>query len=784
MSLRIDARRGRSGGVNAGMVTPGRSASVGDLGLSAIGDALNRRRDELEREKEAQRGQDEQLQLARMTSEARRDWAVMGDEMAGAYDGAEPGFHRSVREAIDTDIGARLSRVDPRMADRARANLMHLADQSEIAALNVEGARRNQWRANTALDTVNVNANAIQADPALYFDSVRDLDAIADGLGPELGPRVRDQGRDLFARSYVNGRVRSDPRGFLAEADSGDLDALVPPAVMQAGRNAASTEIDRQRREAEQRDNQRRALAALVQSRLADDHVASIAASGAGVDGFDEAAYGQLLPPAQAERFGQELGAARAVFEAIGDVSDLTPRQQAQRLAALRPEPGTPGFAQAQRTYDLAQRTFQVDARARAEDPAGYVMGADTVQRARADLQAAGEDAPPQAAMAVYDAIWAEQDRLGIPEAQRALLTADQASGLVSMVESAGPGPRAQAMRDVVAALEGYGEYRDVALGQLQAAGLDPMTSVMTQIEDPSAQTRLARAIDAGDASRDAVRARHGATEARGVREAVESRLRPMTNSLLPMNGGTDAANALLDAAEAMALDARARGASRGDAAQQAADALIAGYAFDNGYRIPRALADAQIPVNHAQTRGAERHGAVTPDRVQARPVRGDRLIARGTEMLMTGLTADDGARLLPLEGVEFGAMEAGRRTADAVRRHGRWVTTEDESGLMLMVAPDGVPTPVYFSSAEGEGLRPVMMSWEALAELGAARTTFGLGQAASALDDIIAPIEDMPEGVPYMRPRGRSSAYGWQSLPIIRQRTGNRPDPEAYRND
>lgn len=314
MSLRIDGRRGRQSGVSARPVT-GSAGQVGDLGLGAVGDALNRRRAEREREEEIQQRQDDQIYMAEASSRTRRDWARLSDEMAESYDGSEPGFAQAVRQRLETDISTRLQHEDPRRANEMRARLAGIADQYEMAALNVESNRRNAYRARTAVETLEQGANAIQADPALFHGFLEDIDTLAAGLPAELAPRVREQGRDMASRAYVNARVEADPRGFLEEADSGDLDTIVPPAVMQAGRNAARTELDRRAREARA---ERRVMVSETRAAVREmlDHARD--ARRAGVpDGLDMSALERAAHALGDE--GADLGAQIAMARALND---------------------------------------------------------------------------------------------------------------------------------------------------------------------------------------------------------------------------------------------------------------------------------------------------------------------------------------------------------------------------------------------------------------------------------------------------------------------------------
>lgn len=203
---------------------------------------------------------------------------------------------------------------------------------------------------------------------------------------------------------------------------------------------------------------------------LAADDVASIAASGAGVG--DAAEIAARLAPAERERWLADRTAAEALYNAAGDFEVLPADALEERLAALEPTAGAPGYAAADKLYREAAARADRVLKQRRDDPAAAVAPFQSVRAA----EAAADPEAPETMGLMIDARLAAQEAVGIPDLARQPLTNDEAFALARTITAALPGPeQVAATRQLVSDVEArYGKHADDVLRQVLAArGVD-----------------------------------------------------------------------------------------------------------------------------------------------------------------------------------------------------------------------------------------------------------------------------------------------------------------------
>lgn len=772
MPARIDASRGRGLLVSARQTAPSSVPSAGDLGLSAIANELDRRQDVRERKEIERRDQEEGLVLARELGAANREVATYLDKVGEAYDGSEPGFADQAREDIERLVFGRLDGVDPAVRGRLAPRLEGVRNTALMAAQDLEVNRRDAWLLRTTLETSQETSNAILSDPALYASAMEAAPDLAAGAGADQSAEVLAEISRSYTRSYAQARIAEDPRAALEELNGGTLDRYLAGNDKAGLIGAAETEIARAEREAERRAREERMYGLITMAPLAEDHVASIAATGEGVEGFDPDVYMRLLQPQQAAGFAAQLERANAVYEALGDLPSLTAGDLQSRLEALRPEGGEAGFAQDQEIFELAARAVARERELRLEDPAlaaarsGAVSEAmEAYQRAdeEADLSAGGNGGRIAARERLASAMLTEQARLGVPPTRRRVMTGQEAAAVVAQYEAAeDPG---RALRDIMLGVSEWGEYSGMALQQLSEAGLPQGVRFASALAaDPGVRTRYARALTQRRANEDLVPDR----ERRDIEDRIMRELAPLTDSFSAMPNGSAQALGLSEAAVSVALDARARGASPGDAARAAAALFTERYAYVDTYRIPAEIArsrvDVRVPVNPSSPSSANNAS-------RSRSVRRSDVIDEGAQHALSALLSDDGARLLATEGGEAGsALAQARITAAGIDRGGQWVTAADEAGLELVVDRGGAFVPVRSSAGV-----PVRFSWDELESLGRARLR--RESASAAYDRLMAARDGRDPDEPVFIPaggRGRVTGEGARNWPIVRRYRGD----------
>lgn len=740
MAVRIDAQRGRRPvrNISTGPRAFADYSNIG-RGIEAVGRQVEQRQAEREREREIEQRRADAVYVSKASSQARVEFAGLYDEMAAEYDGAEPGFVETVETRLSEEINTRLENLSGERRDRLAMQLDGVRASLLLAAHDTERGRREAHALNGISETVDLERNAVLSDSGQVWAALDNVDQLVEAAPERVRGELAEEIRGELAAAYVDARLGEDPRALQAELDGGDLDALLAPEIKARALSSAEAAIARLDREAERARDQERLYSLIAMQPAAEDHLASLAATGAPAEGFDEDAYTALLTPQAAASYTRRAAAARSAYEAVGDFSSLTPQAMAERVERLRPEPGAAGFARRAEEHQLAVQVMERELAAR-EDPADHVRGAVPVTRARERVSqalAGGDLAEITAAQTdLATALLAEQERIGVPEGQRRVLSDAAAEGIVADVEEADdPGA---AMRDLLGVLDTWGDHRGRVLSELIGAGLDPAAATVAEFGDqPAMAARLARAVTGRREARDIV-----SEDARDIDDTVRSALAPFLETFSAAPNAPAASAGVVAAAEALAYDYAARGMPPREAAERAAGAFLERYAFVDTYRIPRAVADAprQVSVPAPSNPGpGERLGA------RDQSMTGERLVAQGADHAFTALIADGGARVAPMIGLDLPVREAAGLTADALAASGQWVTLPDETGLGLVVDLDGLASPVR--DARGA---PVTFSWAELERLGRARLE--RRSAALAFDDLM----DAREGAtgPRARPQ------------------------------
>ncbi|WP_306016647.1 hypothetical protein [Oceanicaulis sp. MMSF_3324] len=794
MAARIDAGANRRSGLGF-IQTAARQADIGDLGLTTLGRGLMQRearneaqRDALGRQIDAEKAEharnEARLWLAQESGGLREELTTLFNTEAERYTGAEDGFAQHFQTRMQETISARLGST---MTDERRTALRYaaegLSEHFGLSATELETSRRSAYQAGAVRDGVVSRANAVLSDWQSY-DTVRaEVPVLVEAAPEHLRRQLQADAEERLAVARFSSLIEDDPAQALAELDSGEWDARLGdrkgPVLNRArsAREAARREAARAQSEAD--------MFALINAQPAmESHVASIAATGRGVEGFDEDDILGVLArrsPQRAAQFRREIDQAHATYAALGDIDQMTGAEINAHLQTLRPTPGAADFAQSAALYEQAARVVSATQEQRAEDPAAAVARSEPVRRAseiaraaeilsdpmtgeaeRSEaartLQASGITDPGQAQILLARTRLSEQERLGVPPTQRRVMTQAEADAAVARYE--GETDPGRALRDVLDMANGWGAYAPQVLADLEAAGLPSEVRLAAALpQTPGMVTRYARALTSRDDNED----RLSASEKRNLENAVARELSPLVESFAANVDAAPRSAALVEAAYALALDARVSGTRRGAAARDAAQAFTQRYDYHDGYRVPVSVANAQVhlPMTRELDGASRPRGGSGPQR------RGD-VIAQGADAALSILTADNGARLLATEGGALPVLSRARITASGVLREGQWVTQDDESGLALMAERDGVLLPVRDAAGD-----PVRLGWDELTELGRVHIARP-SQSSAVFDRMTALRRGEDPDAPGVRPYGRATGEGWRNWPILEQIWGD----------
>lgn len=372
-----------------------------------------------------------------------------------------------------------------------------------------------------------------------------------------------------------------------------------------------------------------------------------------------EAAYMQGLdfaqPPARQDflgAYGVEEGAQRyeqflkvqSIGSAVRDLATASPEERNTLIDQFNPaENGIAGegFAQDARLYGTVIKAATDLEREKQTDPAGYAAKYSPVVRGALQALESGE---PEAAESYAAASLAEQQRLGVAEPR--LLSTTQAKAVVSQFSNTEDGGSNSAA--MIAQLqEQWGKhwptvYRQLAEEDLPGAalvigsGVDQNTASMLARIAPLKNEELRRGLDTTDVS--------------DGQELLREQLAPLRMTLAQQVGGERTYATLDREAERLMLAHLAQGKGPKDAVAAVAKSLV-----DDKYTIKGSW---RAPVEYDAN-----------------------LIERGAELVMESVDPSTLQFAVPT-GVDP-EFAAGRVKA-AIQKDGYWVTSPDETGLVL----------------------------------------------------------------------------------------------------
>lgn len=397
------------------------------------------------------------------------------------------------------------------------------------------------------------------------------------------------------------------------------------------------------------------------------------------------------------------------MFETTRGLLALPPAEQDRRVASLRPADGAPDYDDRLAAYQRAIGSLTAIRQQQQTDPAAAVQVNETSASLWRQYQ--GARTPTNAQLWATDAL-RRQAAMGVPPTARRILPVEEARRVAGLVKDAAGPDVLTALQTASAMVGQFGGHEGQILTELTREGLSPADAAILGVAngDP---------VRLGDYARARARGNVGLTPTirRQARSEVVERLAPLLETMRPLVGGVAASDALVSGIETVAAAHVADGMSPERAAREATAAYLSNYRFENGWRMPAALATGNHVV--ALRSPAERMGnqiravgGVTP--VGRTSEAAPDAISLGAFRAVTDLVGRAGAGLYAA-GREADLDDAYKRSryADNVASNGRWISTPDDSGLMLVVpGPAGQMVPVV--NAAGSG---VVMTWAQLLE-------------------------------------------------------------------
>lgn len=630
--------------------------------------------------------------------------SLMGARQAerdAAFDGSTDDYEAG--SLADHDLVAMeiLSRTPEALKPRVTQQLQAERLRVQARAMHIQVEAEKAYVVGQVRQAGDLTLNALLTAPTMYEQAMGQLDQLVAPLPANVRPAERARLSDGYSDAYVTGLIEQGQEDqAISLLEGGTLDARLQP-----GTKARLLERAVRKRDEPSPGDM---VAQMQASLLARDNLASIEATGRGIDGADPASLAMLMSPAEAARYTLQIDEARRTFAAMPGYDGMSAAEINAHVESLRPEAGTAGYAEAQERFEraatLAARTID----ARQKDPAAAAMQAAPALAAQlAGLGEGDLNARRRAAAGYVAGMDALQSEWGVPAHQRRVMPADRASAFVAAYEGA-PDP-GEGLRQLAGLLDAFEPPAGAAAGQIREA-FGARTRLITELKAAGADTGdIAAAVDlSGDLvrmGRYVAATRGGALDRldRGDRndlnEAVDRELAPYLASFAAAPGSRDLTEGRRVMAQRLAAEALARGGSERDAARAGVEVLAGQYAFvgNQQWRMPRRLAESRIE-----------------------GVPGERIARQGTARLMATLSLNEGQGFFAPEdrGRGLTVDQRRRRYADTIRTSGRWVTTADDRGLALMIPTlEGGWHPAL--SSEG---RPITYSWPQILAAGEQR--------------------------------------------------------------
>ncbi len=619
-------------------------------GLSALADEMRVERDKADR-----------IDAARRVTDFEVETAKRFDAAASSYDGSAAGFAEGRLSEFDTRSKTIIDSAPERMRETLGLDLSRRRGEEELAARRYELNQTRSFALNGANANVTGMRNVILSDPAQYEAQREKLGSLSTAIPAPLREQWTIEQEQGLAAAFGDGLLVKDPARLLKILAAGDLDARLDPGDKRRQIGAAEAEIERRRRDAEARAREANLVRGVELRFLIDDDIASVAATGQGVE-IDPKEVANVLGAQDLRRWREARENARAAHGALAGIDALSNREIGAHLDRLKPAGGAPGFAQKQEIFEMTARVADAHLKARAEDPAQYFIENDReasgLYEAAQAAQAEGLAVAPALFQKYARRVEAKAASLGV---RPQILPKAVAKGMVAALEEAPQGARAAAMRDLVLTVERqYGDRAGEVFAELEAEKLPAGARVLRAMtKEPARMTLIAKALDA----QPDVKKNVGETAINDVEADVADALAPLFETFAAYPDGSGMEASWRDAITATAAYLIDRDNLKPGAAAKQAVALIKDdYGYVSTFRVPAAF-NARVV---AESAGAALDAALAGD---------------GKNLSLSG---PDGE---PVMTFDSRLPKAGNQLlyAEHLGRYGRWVTAPKDTGLILV---------------------------------------------------------------------------------------------------
>ena len=625
-----------------------------------------------------------------------------------AYDGSDPAFATGVLADFDASAKAAIEAAPETDRTGLEARLAARRVRIHAGALETQDKAHGAFVAQNARGAVSTLANTVVSNPAAYESTRANIDTAAAGVPAGLRPAFIKGANAELAAARIEGLIlKGDTEAAKAELADGRYDQLLDPGQKSAliaranGADHAGPQTQDDFRKAYEADA---AIDGEEQARLRGK------TTGLTLQGIVEQ-FG--LTPREAAATEQRLKRADEVSAAMGPLRGQTSQALHDRATAPEPDPAAPDYAGKLHAWELSRKAAAQELTQREKDSAAWAMvserqgdAGDVIQQAYKGFLEAPDVASQKAGAQSYVGYTLGlQQQAGVAPVAQRVFSKDQAAELERAYAGATPETKGKALRalaGVWSALPTQLKMQDgrmvsprgMAARELKQAGLVAADlSALADLSDTPGKLELYAEATANPA---ALQPLAGTGRESELRSLIDTRLEKFFATANALPGSAEqnigrAARARITARQLVLV----KGMTPRDAAEAATADLVDEYRFIDGWRVPAAVAAA--PQGMLGNRGMA--------------------IRRGAALALGDLIGDGGVRLAPAPGSAGMSIEGRRQSAaQTVRDSGRWVTSEDDGGLQLML-----PTTRGWTAAADSAGRAVRLTWGQLSAIGAA---------------------------------------------------------------
>jgi soluble lytic murein transglycosylase-like protein len=614
-----------------------------------------------------------------------------------SFDGSDPNFANGVLADYDAEAEAALAAAPDDLKTPLQSRLNARRVQVHAQAMEAQDKAHDGFVAKNAERTLGALANNVLTNPAAYDTTLADLDTAAAGVPKALRADFIRSAKGEIAAARLEGLIlKDDSATAKAELADGRYDAVLDPgkkSALMARADAAerggpkSLEDWRAAYEAED------ALESEVAARAAGS-----------TTGFSLQSIAGVFSPRELASAERKLQEADRVFAATGNLRSQSTADLRARASAPPPDPTAPDYGRKQQAWELGRKAAAGELAAREKDPAGWAMTSEKPGDAGATIQTALKgylEADTPEALTKAAGVYARftlgmQQQAGIAPAAQRVLPKDQAADMVSAYARAPAAERPKALASLAAvwaALPSRTTMQDgrvvspraMAARELRAAGLGGADiSALVDLSDNPGKLALYAEATGNPAALTKLTAKGQEATLDGQ---VAARLAPYFATANAAPGAGEQNAGRVARAQIMARQlVLVKGLTLAEAAKEATADLVDEYRFVDTWRMPVARTSANPPS----------------------------VVRRGAAIALADLIGRDGQLLATAPGVGMTDPDRRRKSADIVENKGRWVTSEDDSGLTLMI-----PTQRGWTPAPDLHGRAVRLSWDQLEQIG-----------------------------------------------------------------